>query len=169
MPANLITMLKMIGYKTDCHIHSNTLNTVQWHNALIDRVNKKSISDNLHTKQISSDTPQPPCKNWTSSTLDFRFPQRCWSRVVIGFKPFWSQCTQALCPHSQPCYSTIVPDCPQTYTFWTSSVSKKEEPKCYYLTKSPVNEPPSRIPNMAPKKRPALFQSLLLHISWVPQ
>ena len=57
-----------------------------------------------------------------------------------------------------------VPDCPQTQVpniLWV----QEKEPKYNCISKSPVNEHPSRFPNGAPMDRVARFQSLILHIS----
>ena len=59
---------------------------------------------------------------------------------------------------------TEVPDCPQTQApniLWV----QEKEPKYYCISKSPVNEHPSRFPTGSSMERVARYQSRLLHIS----
>jgi hypothetical protein len=112
--------------------------------------------------------------------------------VVIGFEPFWSQCTyalkQALCaPNSdakswEPWSFTEGPDCPQAQAPNIISIPPKKgdqinlkrnvpfpEPSFTCLSKVPVNEPPTGSPTRAPTERVAHFQNLLLHVSRISQ
>ena len=59
----------------------------------------------------------------------------------------------------QPSSSTEVSDCPQTNTLLISFGSKRQEPRCYCLSNSPVNEPPSRFPNGATIDRGAVYRA----------
>jgi hypothetical protein len=96
------------------------------------------------------------------------------SSVIIGFEPFWSQCTKAfrqtICasysdPNSWEHWSfTEVPDCPQTQASNILRVQEME-PRYYCISKYLVNDPPLRFPVGVPMERVAHFQSLLLCIS----